>query len=286
MLRRVTLCALAAACGLGLSTGPVRADNEKGTAVIKGRVIFEGTPPGTKQLPPMNADAVCQKHHAAKPVPDQGTIVYTKDGNAIPYVFVYVKNGIKGKYTPPGEPVVIDQKGCQYRPHVVGMVAGQQIDIKNSDPTNHNIHSLAEKNNKFNFAQPNANMVRSLTGRDTFTRPEIMVKIKCDVHAWMSTFVGVCPHPFFDVSKSHDDHSASGDLRGSYEIKNLPAGDYEIEAVHETFGRVTQKVSVKDGETRELIIKMGPNVKKADASGSSREVILSPSEGELAVLKN
>jgi hypothetical protein len=273
---------LAGVTALSLVATQARADNEKGTSAIKGKVVFAGDPPDAKSLPAMNADAVCAKAHS-KALPDQGTIVYKKDGNTIPYVFVYVKGGLKGKYDAPKEPVTIDQKGCVYHPHVFGMVAGQPINIKNSDPTNHNIHSLAKKNPQFNFAQPNQGMVKELKSGDTFNKQEIMVKIKCDVHAWMSTFVGVCAHPFFDVSKSHDDHGAQGAQRGTFEIKNLPAGEYEVEAWHESFGTATQKVAVKDGETKEIEFKLGPKA-SSDASQKLKEVIVTEN-GELATQK-
>jgi hypothetical protein len=249
----------------------VLADNEKGTAVIKGKVTFDGTPPKMKALT-IQGDNHCIQQHS-KPQADQGTIVYTKDGNTIPYVFVHAKNGVKGKYTPPPTPVVIDQKGCMYHPHVFGMIAGQPIDIKNSDSTNHNIHSLAKKNPTFNFAQAQQGMVKNLAGNDTFTREEIMVKIKCDVHAWMSTYVGVCTHPFFDVTKSHEDDGGDKAKRGTFEIKELPAGEYEIEAWHESFGTMTEKVAVKDGETKEIEFKFG-GAKKAEAPTPTRTVIL------------
>jgi hypothetical protein len=256
---------------LALAVRPVHADNEKGTAVIKGKVVYEGDAPAPKPLPPMNAKPVCHKAHPNGEF-DQGTIVYKKNGNTIPYTFVYVKSGIKGKYDPPAAPVTIDQNGCMYHPHVFGMVAGQQLDIKNSDPENHNIHSLANKNPQFNFAQANQGMVKSLKGSDTFTKPEIMVKVKCDVHAWMGCYVGVCPHPFFDVSKDHlECPKGHEEGRGTFEIKNLPAGEYEVEAVHELFGKTTQKVTVKDGETKEIVFKFG--MKKAEAP-QARTVIL------------
>jgi hypothetical protein len=269
MLKRMNVWMLSGLFGVSCFCGAAMA-NEKGTATIKGKVIFDGEAPAAKPLPPMNADQVCAKAHS-KPQPDQGTIVYTKDGNTIPYVFAYIKSGLKGKYDAPGEPVVIDQKGCIYHPHVLGMVAGQPMQIKNSDPTNHNIHSLASKNPKFNFAQPNAGMVKDLKSGDTFNKPEIMVKIKCDVHAWMSCFVGVCAHPFFDVTKCHETDGGDKSKRGTFEIKNVPAGEYEVEFWHENFGTVTQKVTVKDGETQELTIKMGPK-KGADAGQKVREV--------------
>lgn len=276
MARGLQILVGLAACSL--ICGAAQADNEKGTAVIKGRVVYEGDPPKPKALPAMKADATCHKAHPTT-VPDQGTIVYTKDGNAIPYVFVYVKNGLKGKYDAPKEPVTIDQEGCMYHPHVFGMMAGQPLAIKSSDPTAHNIHSLPSKNTPFNISQPNIGVI-TRSGKDTFTKPEVMIKIKCDVHAWMSSFVGVSSNPFFDVTKSHKGPGGDGtdgddkSKRGTFEIKNLPAGDYEIEFVHENFGKVMEKVSVKDGETKEITVKMGPNVKKSDAGDKMREVIL------------
>ena len=256
------LCTLAGCLTVLLAAVPAAADGPKGTAVIKGKVVLDGTPPKMKALS-MSADAVCSKAHK-KPVPSQGLIVYKKQGNAIPFVFVYVKKGVSGKYDAPKEPVLIDQLGCMYHPHVFGMVAGQEMDIRNSDPVNHNIHSLARKNNAFNFAQPNKGMVKKLTGSATFNKPEVMVKVKCDVHAWMSSYVGVLSHPFFDVTKSHTDTKDKA-ARGTFEIKNLPAGDYVLEAWHEKFGKVTQKVSVKDGETKEIEIKMSSKAAMAPA---------------------
>jgi plastocyanin len=254
MTRIMTSVLLAGAMFCALAR-PALADNEKGTATIKGKVVFDGTPPKAQPLPPMKADPVCEKAHS-NPQADQSTIVYTKAGNTIPYVFVYIKSGIKGKYDAPSEPVVIDQKGCVYHPHVQGMMAGQPIQVKNDDPTNHNIHALPTKNGQFNFAQAQQGMTKDLKGNDTFNKPEIMVKIKCDVHSWMSSYIGVVAHPFFSVTKSHDDASASDAEKGTFEIKNVPAGEYEVEAWHEVFGKVTEKVTVKDGETKEITFKM------------------------------
>ena len=281
IIKQVAKWTLVSCVAVALCSTAALADNEKGTAVIKGKVTFEGTPPKPKPLAIAGDNHCVQKN--TTPVADQGTIIYSKDGNTIPYVFVYVKNGVKGKYTPPANPVVIDQSGCMYHPHIFGMIAGQAIDIKNSDSTNHNIHSLAKKNPTFNFAQAQQGMVKNLTGNDTFTREEIMVKIKCDVHAWMSTYVGVLTHPFFDVTKSHSgpggDGTDGGDKskRGTFEIKELPAGEYEIEAWHENFGTMTQKVAVKDGETKEIEFKFG--AKKAEAPTPTRTVILGAETG-------
>jgi plastocyanin len=156
----------------------------------------------------------------------------------------------------PAEAVTLDQNGCIYRPHVFGMIAGQQLNIKSSDETAHNIHALPKKNTEFNISQPKPSTMER-KGKDTFTKPESPVKIKCDVHGWMSAWVHVMEHPFFDTTKDHyefpgKDDPANKDKWGTFEIKNLPAGDYEIEAWHETYGKSTQKVSVKDGETKEI----------------------------------
>lgn len=266
---------------IALASGRALADNEKGTAKIKGKVVFDGTAPKMKELPIAGDNHCVQAHASAQSKIDQGSIVYSKNGNTIPYVLVYVKNGTKGKYTPPTEPVVIDQEGCMYHPHVFGMIAGQPIQIKNSDPTNHNIHSLAKKNPTFNFAQSQKGMVKDLTGKDTFTREEIPpVKIKCDVHAWMSSYVGVFSHPFFDVTKDHIQCPKGKESeRGTFEIKDLPAGEYEIETWHETFGTSTQKVTVKDGETKEIEFKLGAG-KKAEAPTPTRTVILGSETGK------
>lgn len=271
MLKKTVWTAVALTLVLALAAAPAMADNEKGSAVIKGKVVFDGDAPKPKPLA-IGGDQHCIAEHP-KPVPDQGTIVYKSDGNSVPYVFVYVKKGVKGKYDAPKEPVVLDQKGCMYHPHVFGMVAGQPIQIKNSDPTNHNVHSLAAKNPTFNFAQAQQGMVKDLVGKDTFNKEEIMVKIKCDVHAWMSTYCGVLTHPFFDVTKSHEDDGGDKAARGAFELTGLPSGEYEVATWHETFGELTQKVTVGDGETKEIEFKYG--AKKAEAPTPTREVILS-----------
>ncbi len=274
--RSIMSCALACLCSAAVVL-PAVADGKKGTAVIKGKVVLDGsvTPPKIKGLS-MSADTVCDKAHP-KAQPDQSLIVYTSEGNAVPYVFVQITKGITDKYDAPETPVVLDQKGCMYHPHVMGMVAGQGLDITNSDPTNHNIHSLPKKNTSFNFAQANVGMKKELRGKDTFNKPEI-VKIKCDVHGWMAAYVGVVAHPFFAVTKDHEQAPKGKEAeRGTFEIKDLPAGKYELEFWHETFGAATQEVEVKDGETKEIEVKIGgkkaqaPTVREVEVASVSSE---------------
>ena len=197
---------------------------------VTGKVNFTGTAP---QMAPisMNADPVCASLHTT---PAYEETVIVNDNKTLKNVFVYVKEGLEGKTFPnPTMPVTIDQKGCQYTPHVFGIQAGQTLEIVNSDSTLHNIHSLAEKNKQFNFGMPLQGM--KLTKK--FDTPEVMAKFKCDVHPWMNAYIGVLTHPYF---------SATG-TNGAYEIKDLPAGEYTIEAWHEKYGTQTQKVTVGEG---------------------------------------
>src|SRR6267378_4361063 len=135
-----------------------------------------------------------------------------------------------------GDKKTIDQRGCTYHPHVFGMMANQQLEILNSDPLLHNIHALPKNSPQFNMAQPK----QGAKNVKTFTSPEVMVKFKCDVHSWMSAYAGVLDHPFYSVT----------DDKGSFEIKNLPAGEYDIEAWHEVYGAQTMHVTVGAADTK------------------------------------
>jgi hypothetical protein len=182
----------------------------------------------------MSADAFCAKAHPGD-VAKQDIEIGPDRG--IADVFVYVKSGISGTYPPPATAATIDQKGCRYTPHVFGVVAGQNIDILNSDPTLHNIHSLPEKNEPFNLAMP----VQGMKYTKKFDQPEVMIRIKCDVHGWMAAYCGVLSHPFFAVTAAD----------GTYTIKDLPAGTYTIEAWHEKLGTQTQQVTVGAQESKQ-----------------------------------
>jgi hypothetical protein len=197
-----------------------------GSASVTGKIVFEGAAPAPEKFK-MSADAFCAKSHPGDQNKEDVVVAADK---GLANVFVYVKAGITGTYPPPATAAVIDQKGCTYHPHVFGVVAGQNIDILNSDATLHNIHSLPEANAPFNLAMP----VQGMKYTKKFDKPEVMVKIKCDVHGWMSAYCGVVAHPFFAVTGTD----------GTYAIKNLPAGTYTIEAWHEKFGTQTQQVTV------------------------------------------
>ena len=207
---------------------------------VTGTVKFTGTAPVREPLS-MAADPTCM---AAHPEPALAENVLVNANGTLKNVFVYVKQGLEGKTFPaPATPVTIDQKGCQYSPHVFGIQAGQDLQILNSDNTLHNIHSMAEKNKQFNLGMP----IQGMKLNKKFENPEVMVHMKCDVHPWMSAYIGVLPHSFYGVSG--DD--------GSFSIKDLPAGDYVVEAWHEQYGAQEQKVTVAEGAPANLEFSFG-----------------------------
>jgi plastocyanin len=207
-----------------------------GTGVVKGTVRLEGAPPAGAKLK-MDADPYCKTQHAAS-APTAETVATNPDGT-LRNVFVYVKSGLEGKqFTAPTEPAIIDQLGCTYHPHVLGIMVGQPLKILNSDATLHNIHSLAKNSRQFNLGMP----IEGMELTQKFTAEEVMVFIKCDVHPWMGAYVGVLGHPF---------HSVTAD-GGAFELKDLPEGTYTIEAWHEKYGTQTQQVTVKAGAPAEV----------------------------------
>ncbi|HEY6191559.1 MAG TPA: carboxypeptidase regulatory-like domain-containing protein [Bacteroidota bacterium] len=201
---------------------------------IVGKVNFKGTKPPVTMIT-MGADQKCLKMHEGKQVPSEKTVV--NSNNTLQWSFVYVKKGLEGKKFPVAkDKKSIDQRGCTYHPHVFGMMANQPLEIVNSDATLHNIHALPKNSTPFNMAQPKQGMKNV----KTFATSEVMVKVKCDVHSWMAAYVGVLDHPFYSVT----------DDKGSFEIKGLPAGDYEVEAWHEVYGTQTMKVTVGASDTK------------------------------------
>lgn len=206
---------------------------ETGTATVSGSITLEGAPPPAETIR-MNSDPVC-----LKAATDTETDYYAVgDGGGLGNVFVYVKEGLSGSYPTPAETVVLDQQGCRYTPHVFGVQVGQTVQITNSDPTLHNIHATPAVNAEFNTGQP----IQGMSTERTFDQAEVMVPFKCDVHGWMNAYVGVLDHPYF----------ATTGPDGAFDIGNLPAGSYVIEAWHEMLGAQTQNVTVGDGATAEV----------------------------------
>lgn len=208
----------------GTTSQPATAVVDKNNAgSISGVISFKGAAPKMPMLD-MTADPACP------PTPQAPEVVLVKDGK-LANVFVYVKDADRlGTFAPPGEPAVMDQKGCHYTPHVLGLMVGQQLKIMNTDTAEHNIHPMPRNNAEFNESQaPKGRPIMK-----TFLRPEIMMPVACNQHPWMQMYVNVLPHPYFAVSA--DD--------GSFQIKDLPPGEYTLAAVHEKYGEQTMKITV------------------------------------------
>lgn len=195
---------------------------------ITGTVTFTGKAPTLKPLT-MDADPVCAKKHTG-PVPSEMLVL--GNGNTMGNIMVWVSKGLpSGKTWPaPATPVVLDQNGCQYKPHVMGIMAGQPYKILNSDALAHNIHTLPKVNRPFNQSMPGT--LKETTTK--FDKPEPVFQVKCDVHPWMSAYIGVFNHPFFSVTSTD----------GKFTISGLDPGTYEITAWHERLGTQTASITV------------------------------------------
>lgn len=204
-------------------------------ATISGTISFVGTPPKEAKID-MSQDPKCQGANSAE------TVVV--DNGKLANVFVYVKDGLGDRTFPaPSEPATLTQVGCKYKPHVLGVMAGQTIKIVNADPTTHNIHPTPKDNREWNESQaPQAPALEK-----SFAREEISLPVKCNQHPWMKMYVDVVKNPFYAVTGAD----------GKYEIKGLPPGDYTIAFVQEKYGEQTQKVTLaaKDNKTVDAAFK-------------------------------
>ena len=206
-------------------------------ATVSGTVKDDGTAPKPAKID-MSQDPACQGGNTAE------TLLV--NGGNLQNVFVYVKDGLGNRtFDVPKEPAVLDQSGCKYKPHVLGVMAGQNVEIRNDDPTTHNIHPTPKDNREWNESQaPKAPAIEK-----SFAREEILLPVKCNQHPWMRMYVNVVKSPFYAVTGAD----------GKYEIKGLPPGDYTLAFVHEKLGEQDQKVTLapKDTKTVDASFKPG-----------------------------
>ena len=215
--------------------------DEATAATITGKVILEGTPPLNPVIK-MSSDPACVGANKG----DVTSEAYMVTDGGLDNAFVYIKDGLGNKYLfdTPTEPVQIDQKGCHYLPHVLGMRTSQPLEIVNSDATMHNVHGMPEANREFNFGQPFPGMKQAVT----FTTPEVLIPFKCDVHSWMNAYIGVVDHPYFAVSGGG----------GKFQLRTIPPGTYTIEAVHEKLGRQSQSVTLGEKDAKAITFTFKP----------------------------
>lgn len=192
-----------------------------GRGVVTGSVAFNGT------APPMQVieDAPC--HDAAKPVTDESVVV-SPDGK-LSNVLVYLKDVAADVPLPAARPV-LDQVDCRYVPHVLAVRAGQEVAVRSSDPTLHNVHYDPSHNPAANFGMTDIGHEKIVK----FEHPEVGFRVKCDVHSWMTAYISVFDHPWFAVT----------DAKGSFSLDGLPTGTFTIVAWHERYGRLEQQITV------------------------------------------
>jgi plastocyanin len=225
-LAAVTLIFLAA-CGGSTQSGneaeislPAAHVDEATAGTISGRVLFNGAAPAMPEID-MSSNPQCERQHHR---PWKAETVVVNSNKTLRNVFIWIKDGLpRARWTPPAEPAKLDQNGCVYEPHVLGLMAGQQLEILNSDPVNHNVHAESQVNPAWNESQP----PRAEHKFKRFDSAEVLFPVTCSVHPWMRSYIGVSPHPFFAVTG--DD--------GTFTLKGVPPGTYTVEAVHEKYGR-------------------------------------------------
>lgn len=205
-------------------------------ATLLARVVLQSPAPPPKAINTA-ADPYCTTMHKTDKLVSEEVVV--NPGGTLRNTFVFVSEGATGNYPTPKTPVLLDQVGCRYTPHMVGLMAGQPLMIRNGDSTLHNIHPLPKVNTPFNIGMP----TKGMTQTRVLPKPEAPFHVKCDVHRWMSSYIAVFNNPFFGVS---DDH-------GLVEINNLPAGTYTIESWQEKYGAKTQKVTVGANDKKEIV---------------------------------
>src|SRR5687767_675677 len=214
--------------------GPAVDPTTSGT--VTATVRFEGTPPAPTMMR-LDGDPKCVTENGASERADESLVV--GQNQALQNVFVYVKDGLGPYGFPiPTEPVVLDQDKCRYTPRVLGVRAGQPLSIKNSDPLLHNVRANGTINQGFNMSTP----LEGVSFQRTFATKEVMVPFKCDVHGWMTAFVGVLDHPYFGTTAPD----------GKVVLGNLPPGTYTIEAWHETLGTRTEQVTIAAKESKDV----------------------------------
>lgn len=221
-----------------LNTGGVDAPGGS----VAGLVRFTGARPDVVPINGILGNAFCKEHCAGGAAPLEEKFVFGSGGvdTTLGNVLVYVSKGLEGKtFQVPAAPAVLDQVGCVYTPHVVGVMVGQTLEIRNSDATLHNVMTMPRKNKAFNEGMP----VKGGKLEKVFAEPEMKVDLRCFMHPWMLAWVHVLPHPYYAVTRPD----------GRFTIKGLPPGEYEVSVLHEV-SRLQPlanaiKIVVKAGET-------------------------------------
>lgn len=237
-MTRILLVAAALAAGCGGGAAPESAKKEAAPAVeyfrvdaatagkLRGRIVYQGAKPSRRAIS-MESDINCNQEHGGKPVYEEAVAVGKEGGLA--NAFVYIQTGLEGKkFEPVQEPVVLDQRGCMFVPRAIGLQAGQTMKLRNSDKVSHNVHPVPKNNREWNESQAPG----TPDAERRFARAEVMIPVKCNIHQWMHAYIGVVEHPYFAVTGPD----------GSFELSNVPPGEYTVAVWHEKLGDQTKQI--------------------------------------------
>lgn len=216
-------------------SGPAIAVDTATLGSVTGKVTLDGPPPVLRPID-MGGQPFCGKAHPS-PVPPPAVV--TGENGALANVVVFVKSGLGNyRFDIPKEPVVVDQQGCMYEPHVAALITGQTLEVTNSDETLHNVHPIPRVNPEWNKSQPaGAPPIHA-----TFSQPELAIPMMCNVHPWMKSYIFVFKNPYFAVTSK----------TGTFNLGNLPPGTYTIEAWQERFGTLEQAVTIGPKESKTI----------------------------------
>lgn len=236
----ITACSLlSSACGGGDSTKPTRQPTPldlSTTGTISGVVQFAGAVP-EQSVAQLSGWSECAVQHSAGN-PKAGDVLVS-DGK-LQNAMVYIKDGLGDRvFALPTTPAVLDQQGCLFLPRILGVQTDQDVKMLNSDPLAHNVHGLPQHSSSWNFSLG----VKGASRTISIPKQEAMIEVKCDIHPWMRAYIGVFDHPYFMLSGAD----------GRFTLKNVPPGEYTLEAWHERFGAQSQKVTVGEKETKEIV---------------------------------
>ncbi len=230
MLVALVGCGGAAPVGVGSEPAAEVVVDPTTAATLTGTVLYDGPEVRPAEID-LGADPACSEATAG-PVAAEDLVV---NGNGtLRNAVVFVKEGLPaGRFRAPADTVTLDQRGCMYRPRVIALMVGQELEITNSDPTTHNIHPTPKENREWNRSQ----IPGGVPFRDSFAREEIAIPLRCNVHPWMKAWVAVLKHPYFAVTGE----------TGAFQIKSLPPGEYTVEVWHEKLGTAVRKVALSPG---------------------------------------